>query len=147
MARQNNKMSNNYFTQQIQRNGVNFLDGVRDDNLLRDAVRIFRDLARGNINIDQYGDYFSHPRLLNAAITASYSKFTYHSISHAGVAELLQKNTIPYPSAPTVLNAHSRSAQGYKLIFDAMTAIANTGQYNEILKTLVNNLNNYRYDL
>ncbi len=145
--RNNTGNNNNYFVQQIQRNGVNFLDTIRDDILQRDSIRIFRDLARGNINIDQYGDYFLNPKLINAAITASYSKFVLYSTSKAGI-ELLINSPFgkDYSNAPEILNYYMRASEAYGLIYNAMMSIRQTNDINH-LYSLVNKISSYSYDI
>ncbi|MCK9198830.1 MAG: hypothetical protein M0P49_04430 [Bacilli bacterium] len=150
MAQQynNNRKPNNYFTQQIQKNGVNFLDTARDDNLARDCVRIFRDLARGNIDITQYGDYFLNPRLISAAISTAYSKQVLYGTSKAGMDLLINSPMCEqnFPHAPVVMNSYSRSFEAYSLILENLIALKNTGNI-DFLNTLVSNINKYRNDI
>jgi len=150
MAQQynNNRRPNNYFTQQIQRNGVNFLDTARDDNLARDCVRIFRDLSRGNINIADYGDYFLNPRLISAAISTAYSKQVLYGTSKAAMELLIN---IPmceqqYPTAPIILNHYSRLFEAYSIILDNLIALKNTRNI-DFLYTLTSNISKYRNDI
>ncbi len=148
MAQFNNKKPNNYFTQQIQRNGVNFIDTARDDNLARDCVRIFRDLARGNIDIGQYGDYFLHPRLINAAISTAYSKQVLYGTSKAGLDLLINSPMADqnFPSAPAILNFYSRLFEAYSLILENLIALKNTNNI-DFLYVIANTLPKYRNDI
>ena len=54
----------NYLDQQIQSFGPNFLDNRDSFNMARDAERILRDLARGNVNIYKYQQQLSNPQLV-----------------------------------------------------------------------------------
>ena len=54
--RQNNRKQDNYFTRSIQKKGLNFMSLKSSSEFEVDAIRVFRDLARGNINIDEYGN-------------------------------------------------------------------------------------------
>ncbi len=144
----NNRKPNNYFTQQIQKNGVNFLDTARDDNLARDCVRIFRDLARGNIDIGQYGDYFLNPRLISAAISTAYSKQVLYGTCKVGLDLLINSpmSDQNYPHAPVIMNSYSRSFEAYSFILENLMALKNTGNI-DFLYTLASNINKYRNDI
>lgn len=74
--RNDKKMRNNYFTQQIQRNGDNFLETMRPDQIQRDCIRIFREMILGKIDMVKYAPYMANPSLLTCMINMSYSRYT-----------------------------------------------------------------------
>lgn len=72
-----NKQNRNYFTQQIQKGGENFLNSKTPRDLSNDAERIFRDLVRGNIDVRQYSGFLLNPSLLETLITKAGTQYNY----------------------------------------------------------------------
>lgn len=145
---QNNQKRKNYFAQQIQNNGVDFIEKLRDDQLQRDSIRIFRDIARGNISIDEYGEYFLNPKLINAAISAAYSKFVLFGTSKVALELLMNTpgKSAEFPDAPQIFSYHLKGYEAYSLILNTMTNLKNTNNI-EYLYVMANNLTKYRYDI
>ena len=48
---------NNFFTQNIDRYGENFLDYINARGIQNASINIFRGIAKGKINLDKYGHY------------------------------------------------------------------------------------------
>lgn len=150
MAVKNNnqkKKGNDYFTQSIQQYGENFLQYKNARDLEMDAIKVFRGLARGNINIDRYGCYFLEPQFLNACVQAAYSKWTYFKISYEGV-NLLKDNIFasgmtPDPNIIMILDHHKKSAEAYNIILAGLNNIRSTGDINYIF-CLANNLSDFK---
>jgi len=77
--RNNNRKRNNYFTQNIQRDGEYFIEKKMIQQLQNDAIRIFRELAKGDIDVNEYYGYLAHPTLskvLNDAAIYNLIKYT-----------------------------------------------------------------------
>lgn len=150
MAVKNNnqkKKGNDYFTQSIQQYGENFLQYKNARDLEMDAIKVFRGLARGNINIDRYGCYFLEPQFLNACVQAAYSKLTYFKISYDGV-NLLKDNIFasgrtPDPNIIMILDHHKKSAEAYNIILTGLYNIRNTNDINYLF-CLANSLSDYK---
>lgn len=143
MSNNNKKKRENYFQQNINRLGNNFLDLLPLDKIKLDTVRVFRELARGNIDIDVYGKYFMHTKFLEACIETSATKFNLHNISAMGVERLIADNIQGY-NIGAVYDFHKNAAAAYRLINTKMTEFR---YYNDItiLTDLVANLVKYRY--
>lgn len=76
--RNNNKQNNrNYFAQQIQKNGENFLNQKTPRDLANDAERIFRDFVRGSVDLERYKDYILNPSLLETLIQKAGERYNY----------------------------------------------------------------------
>lgn len=74
----NNKQNNrNYFAQQIQKGGDNFLAAKTPRDLSNDSDRIFRDLIRGNVDLYQYKEYILNPALLEVLSVKAGEKYNY----------------------------------------------------------------------
>jgi hypothetical protein len=80
----NNK---NYFDTNIQRDGIDFLDLKRVQEIQKDSKRIFKDMAYGNINYEKHGIYFTDPRFLEQLIIASSIEMEKHLIKYNALSD------------------------------------------------------------
>lgn len=149
----NNKRSNNqnnYFSQHIRERGENFISFKNSRDLQNDALKIFRELARGQIDINKYGNYFLDPQFLNSCLQAAWNKYSYHSISQTGVdlyiSQLMGKGMMPDNTVISVKEDHKRKAEAYTLIYNSLYSLGHTGD-TSVLFVLVNQLQNYKYNL
>lgn len=74
-----NKTRNNYFTQAVQRGGKDFIETTNIQQLQNDATRIFRDLAKGLIDINQCQDYLMNDRLATVLEQQAHQTYIYNS--------------------------------------------------------------------
>lgn len=148
----NNKPKSNYFAQEIQKKGENFLEGKTSKDMQWDAQRVFRDLARGNVNIDQYYIYFLEVQFLDNCIKFAYDKMTEHNYCFMGTNLLFTQlgctnQMMCQPQQMNellaVVNKHKRSYEAYSMIFTSLNNLKLCGD-PAILKVLSNNLKNYR---
>lgn len=75
----NNRRANNYFTQSIQRDGEDFIEKANPQKLKNDATRIFRDLAKGAVVVEDYYQYLANDKLLNAMEQVALGQFAKYS--------------------------------------------------------------------
>lgn len=150
MAQKNNnqkKRQNDYFSQNIQQYGENFLQYKNARELEIDSIKVFRGLARGSINIDRYGCYFLDPQFLNACIQAAYSKLVYYTVSFNGVNllkdSIFASGNTPDPNIIMVLDNHKKCSEAYNIILSNLYNIKNTGDVNYLV-CLANSLSDYR---
>lgn len=142
MANHKKKKRENYFQQNINKSGRNFMDTMPLDKMKSDCVRVFRELARGFIDINDYGDYFYNQSFLGSCINVAQTKFNFHSISAMGVYCLIVNN-IQAENAHAIYDHHNNAAIGYMTIINALTEFRVTGD-KYILVNLVLNLAPYR---
>lgn len=144
----NNKKRGNWFDQQIQRYETpDFIKQIRPEQLVKDAIRVFRDIARGNIDVEKYGEYFLDPYFIDTCLTAANSKHVLHEISKIGIESLITSpQSANYPDAPTVHNYHMRASEGYKIIVNALVSIKMSGDIKYIY-AMAAQLSRYRYDI
>jgi hypothetical protein len=141
---QNNKrQQNNYFTNSIKQGGENFLDFKNSNDMKRDAIRMFRDLARGKINIAAHGHYLLNNQFLESCIAACQDKLEYHGISYKGISYMVSGTGEQSAPVMAVLDFHRRASEAYTIIMNGLLAIKATGDANHLV-TIVSNLNNYR---
>jgi hypothetical protein len=82
-----NKSNNNYFTRAAQQGGKDFIETTNIEQLQRDAVKIFRDLAANRIDVQRCQEYLTNDRLAGvleqqAYITSIYNTEIYNSIDY-----------------------------------------------------------------
>lgn len=137
----------NYFDYQKQKFGENFLQKKNAWNLQFDALRIFSDLIRGNIDVRKYEKYFSDTQLLESCLLVSSQKQSFHAVSYSGVEMLLQSmqnNNQPIDDIVfAVLDFHQKSAEAYGIIYNAFLGYKNTMNI-EYLIPINSQLRNYR---
>lgn len=134
-----------YFQRNIQSQGENFLDQMNADRMQKDAIRVFRDLAMGNIKIETEGQFFFNVQFLESCITAAYSKLILHTTHYNGVA-LLVTNGIEDATTQSVLAYDKLCSEAYSIIHTNLIALQNTGDLN-YLTVMVNNLQRYKYNI
>ncbi len=143
MAPKNKKKRENYFQQKINQLGPNFMDSLALDRMKLDAVKVFRELARGNVDIDLYGKYFLNEKFLEACISTAETKYNFHLVSAMGVNELLKQN-VQGQNIYAVYDFHNNAARAYYIIMYQLTEFR-TIRDIRILSDLVLNLAKYRY--
>lgn len=145
MKPNNKKQRPNYFQQNIQRLGENFLNTKNANELEVDSIRIFRDIARGNIDVERDGKYFLNTQFLECCITGASLKLNMHTINHNGVT-LLVANGNNDPMTLAVLNNNKRCMEAYTIIYTNLNNIKITQDPN-YLSVMANNLRNYRNNI
>ena len=134
-----------YFQQNVQRFGTNFLETKNAEQMQRDAVKVFRDIAMGNINMETDGAYFLHPQFLASCIKEAQSMLNIHIVHCNGGTALIYAGQAD-EMVRSVLERDQRSAQAYKILYDGLCALSATGDLN-YLSVLTNNLRNYRFNI
>lgn len=141
------KNINNVFTQGIQQGGPNFLDEKNSRELEMDAIRVFRSLARGQVDITAHGHYFLHEAFLNSCISAANSKLIFHNISFTGVQSLMNdirnQGQIPDSNIIVVLDHHKKCAEAYNIIYSNLNHIVATRNINYLV-CMADMLESYR---
>lgn len=150
MGQKNNggKRRKNWFEQQIERFGPDFIDTMRADETQKGAVKVFTDLARGNVNIATEGNYFLNAQFLENCCIAANSKRVFNSILFDGLNALNQVN--PNVANDTNFQATyrqiSNKVQAYTMIYEALCGIRSTGNL-QLLYTLVSQLAPFKYNI
>lgn len=141
------KKYNNFFSQMRNQYGENFLNFIDSRSLQLKCLQIFRQMARGQINVQEEGHYFLDPKLLGACIISVGNKKEFYEISSAGVAALDEKirsmGQSPDATVAAVLDYHTRASEGYNLINNTLMILNQTRDLS-VLLTLVANLSKYR---
>mgnify|MGYP004470986765 CR=1 FL=1 len=128
--RQNNRKQDNYFTRSIQKKGLNFMSLKSSSEFEVDAIRVFRDLARGNINIDEYGEYFLNEIFLDSCIKTAYSNLTKNELSFKGMQLLYKESYEKFNyvdvNIPTLMEYYRKMSEIYRIIYSYLNLVKET---------------------
>lgn len=144
----NNKPKNNrpnYFKQNIQKFGENFLARKNVNELQMDAIRIFRDIARGNIDIQNEGKYFLDPQFMESCIWSASMKLNLFTTNYRGVL-MLYNSGVNDDNTMAVLDYNKKCMEAYTIIITHLNNIKITADVN-YLSAMINNLRNYRNNI
>ena len=145
MRPQNKKQRPNYFSQNIQRFGENFLRQKNANELEMDSIRIFRDIARGNIDPEADGKYFLEPQFLESCISGASLKLNLFTTNYNGVLMLVNSGVSDQMTI-SILEYNKRCMEAYTIIYNHLNNIKVTGDTNYLV-TMSNNLRNYRNNI
>ena len=136
----------NYIKQQIQSFGPNFLDTRSAFELTRDAQRIIRDLAKGNININEYAQYLSNGPLLYHMLKIACDRRNEEEVIKCGILTMitqLQINGAPIdPFIQMQFEKHNNKYLAYNILYTELNNF-NATQDPRYLITLVTNIYTY----
>lgn len=144
----NNSKRKNYFSDNIQKFGENFLQQFDAKKLRNDARRVINDIAFGNIDFDEYGIYFSDPQFISAIIDVIYTKLTIHGTSYTALEHMSRE--ITNSDIENIKRYHRRLMEVYNLFYDYFTAIRESGYSRDsiaALKALSTRARDYAQDL
>ena len=144
----NNNKRKNYFSDNIQKFGENFLQQFDAKKLRTDAKRVISDIAFGNIDFDDYGIYFSDPQFISAIIDVIYTKLSIHGTSYAALEHM--SHEITSSDIENIKRYHRRLMEVYSLFYDYFTAIRESGYSRDsiaALKALSTRARDYAQDL
>lgn len=129
---QKRKKQENYFEQNIKRSGENFLSTKTTDQLIKDAPRIFKDIAFGNINYDTEGVYLLDNRLAMACYDKAYNEYSIANINYKG-NWLLMQNGSNDVLLQSVINSNNNRAAVYAKIATSFYNFIKTNDINIII--------------
>ena len=149
MKKNNNKKGKDYFSQSIERyGGEDFLRFKNAAEIEREAPRIFRDLARGNVNIHKFGYMFLNNQFLSSLIKSANENYEFYNISYQGVNTLMyhiiNNGMVIDNKITNTLNQHKVKCEAYSVILRYLNALQSSQDLN-YLPLLVNALSQYKY--
>lgn len=139
------RRENNFFTQNIDRYGENFLDYLNARDIQNASVNIFRSIARGRVNLDKYGHYFTFNQFLEPCIEVAKTKYLLYSISYQGV-DCLIRSSKSSPDIVAVLDYHKKCFEAYTIILQQLNNIKMNKDVNH-LYIMANALSRYKYNI
>lgn len=143
----NNRRENNFFTRNIERFGDKFLEHINANDVQNASISIFRELAKGRVNIDKYGHYFTYNQLLDPCIESARIKLTLYSISYRGVSLLsMDPNSATTPEVVSVMDYHKKCFEAYTIILQQLNNIKIDKDVSH-LYVMINALSRYKYNI
>ena len=146
MAGKNNK--NNFFSSNINKNGDNFLESMDPKSLRYSARKVFSDIAKNNIDYDQYWQYFTNSMFIDALIDVAYTHMSIHT-TDANMYNIARQSIGSTADSEAILRYHTRLATAYTMIYNTFLSIRCNSYQVDIpsLKVLSNKLREYSRDL
>jgi len=135
---------NNFFTQNIERYGENFLDFINARDIQNQSINIFRSIAKGRINIDKYGHYFTFSQFLEPCIESAKMKYMLYSISYQALC--YYSNSVTNAQVISILDYHQKCFEAYSIILQELTNIKVDKDISH-LYIMASNLSRYKYNL
>ena len=140
------KPQRNFFTQQIEQNGDDFLDKMRPYEISNSCDRIISELARGKCNLAQVGPYIANPQLLNPLIIHCGEQYNINEVIRSSLdftsrAATLQHKEIP-PLHVKLSEEHRCKSLLYAACLNKLQELKNNGN-PEILASLVMEIRPY----
>ena len=137
------KPQRNFFTQQIEQNGPNFIEKMRPFDLSNSCDRIIKELARGKCDISQVGPYIANPLLLNQLIIHSTENYNvelteYYAFDFVSRTATAQQQQIA-PLHVKLTEEHKGKAAIYNACINRLNELKNNGN-PEILISLVHDI-------
>lgn len=142
--KKNNNQKRSYFKEQQQKLGSDFIERKTAQDIQRDAIRIFRDIANGRINVQSDQMFFTNKQFLENCIAAAQSQYTEANINYQGVCMLLAYGN--HPLVAQIVEKNMRKRDAYLIILNGLNAIKMTGdtQYLYIMRS---QLKDYRFNI
>ena len=79
----------NYITQQISKNGTDWIAALRPEDIQRQAKRIVRDMVRGSIKYEEVGMYFLDMKFLENLIIGIKNELDINIMNYINLVEKL----------------------------------------------------------
>lgn len=108
-----------------------YIDKLNPAECTSAPIRVFRDMAKGNFNMDLDGPCFANPTWLTHCINAAYTKLTMHRIHVMGNTLLTEaSNGQVSPDMQVVMTYDQRGFEAYTHIYNGLMTIQQTGDIN-----------------
>ena len=126
------KLNNGYFAQNVKKFGKNFIASKRDDEIKRDAPRVFKDIAFCYGDVGSIGEYFIDKRFVNSLYQYALSMYTEYELTSKGLIAYMnseaEKNISidPRMGIDEMIKTKTKQAAAYSIIVQGLNNILNT---------------------
>lgn len=127
----NNNKQNNYFTTMISRYNGNqdFITFLKPEQIQKSAKeRIFREMARGQIDYSQFGNYYLDVKFLENLIVAANDEMIQANV----ISNALYYFDMQFPGDYTVSRIHARQENLKMIYYTIYTRLCNVKFSNDI---------------
>lgn len=137
----------NYFKNNIERFGDEFLAYKNSTDLKREAPIIFRQIASKKIDLESYGHFFLEKQFLQSCIDVAIEKIRFHGASADGLRFLISASTsngLYYdPYCDEVLRKHINTCNAYNIVYGYLNQLKMSQDLNYLYAmadTLISNM-------
>lgn len=124
----------NYFKNNIERMGEEFLSFKNSSDFKREAPIIFRQIATKKIDLESYGHFFLEKQFLQSCIDSAIEKARFHGASADGLQALISMSIsrgVYYdPYYDEVLRQHINTSNAYNTVYSFLINLKNTQDLN-----------------
>jgi len=150
--KRNTGRSHNYFEFEKNKNGENFMKNKNAKDFMYAAERLFRELAKGKIDVVYYNEYFSDPLLIEACILKADELYRLHFISYMGVKNLIESNQIKriqfdLDLYSSIAEDHRLKSELYYILLSGFGDYKYNGARAEYMISMVAALQPYKYNI
>lgn len=138
--------NNNFFTKAIQRYGEDFINKIHSMEMKNATSQIFRELAKGRIDIQKHGHYFLDTQFLEICLSEAIEKLNYHAINYQATNWYINNFRVNSKVYLDVLEQNRKYCNAYNLIVTHFTNLKMTGDIGHIF-ALANLLRNFRNNI
>ena len=144
----NNRPQNNFFTKQQQKHGDDFMKMMTARDIQNGACQIFREIGRGRIDINKFGQYFLDPQFLECLIVEALANLNAHALNYRALNWYISNNfeSQDIQFQTMILDNHKKATQAYEIIFNNLSSIKATGDIHYLF-TMANCLKNVRNNI
>ena len=137
------RRENNFFTQNIEKYGDNFLDYINARTIQMQSINIFRNIAKGRVNLDKYGHYFTFSQFLEPCIESARSKYEVCAITLNAMQCYIYSGASS-PAIASTFDYHKKNYEAYSIILQQLNNIKMDNDVTHIY-TMANALSSYKY--
>lgn len=151
----------NYFRKQEEKFGPHFISRKTSVDIQRDAMMVFRDIARGNIDFERDSKYFTNAQFMLNIQKVAYDEYTKHYINQTATASYLGYfgNSLDAATRANVEAVHNQNTIQVNIYGILSAGLANISQLasagcdensiniKEAIHSLVNQMFPYRYNI
>lgn len=121
MAKNNNKKQSqpSFFEQQLQRNGPGWIYAMNTEQIRKNALKVFKDIAFGNVDPNETADYFAIPDFTYNLKMAADDNAMYNYYTFMGLQNCQQAP----PELIRVANIHWDNYTAYNVTSQALNNI------------------------
>lgn len=122
----------NYITQQISKNGTDWIAALRPEDIQRQAKRIVRDIVRGSIKYEEVGMYFLDMKFLENLIIGIKNELDINIMNYNACCFQYQY----YPMIPNLGNhitALSNAITVYQTVMNKLNIVKSSGNIGSLV--------------
>lgn len=133
-----------YFEQMISQYGENWTIGVTPDGIQKSSKRIFKEMSKGQIDYEKYGQNFLDAKVIDNLIIASQNELEINTLLYNAV--VFYSNSFPqYPNIGAEITHLQSLCYIYNIFFNKLRLVKETGNIGNLadIAALLYNVRNH----